>query len=251
MKLLLSFIFSIFFLFLLNAQEEKKQLFYLGSILVDEYTQAESYALNGPGRNLWNSPGTPVDYFSDGQKMRFQVSIGLRKINDKGNYHTVNVFAGGEKWERRTLVDVEDEDLGDLKIPIVVGQAGQNIFGLNATKSFRVIKNESQLRAYLGVRVEGRYTMGTSGSGIDNIPVIRRKRFDVQAAFVPEMIYSFPGDRFAISMAMHLLPIGVEFNENTSFDRRTDNQLDVNSFQNFDFMNHNKSRFEIGFGWLL
>jgi len=251
MKILLSFLFSIPLFFNLNAQAINNRTLFTGSILLDKYIQPESYTLNSPWINYGIAAGNPSNFLSDGEKMRGQLSLGLKKINEKGNYIAVNIFAGLEKWERRALVEIENEDFGKLDIPIVVGLVEQNNLGVNATKSFCITKQETRLRAYLGARAEGTYTIGRYGSELENIFEINRQKVDFQIAFVPKALYFFPGDRFIMSMAMHLLPIGVELRRTESFDPNLTEEQSVSNYHIVDFMNHQKSRFEIGFGWLL
>lgn len=251
MKFLLSFLFTSSLFFTLSAQDINNRTLFTGGILLDKYTQAESYSLNGSGRDLGEVVGVPSNFLADGQKMRGQLSLGLKKIDAKGDYVAANIFIGYEKWERRNLVEIEDENLGKLFIPIIVGRVEQNSFGLNLTKSFCITKQESRLLAYLGARAEGMYTIGKYGSGLEDISRTNRQKIDFQIAFVPEIVYLFPGDRFTMSLASHLLPIGLEWHNNEILDPSLPDEQRVNSYQNFDFLNHEKSRLEIGFGWLL
>ena len=254
MKLLLSFIFSMSIFCALNAQEGNKQTLFTGGILLDNFILHESYTQVGNSDRISTviTPGTAATYLGDGHEMRGQLSLGLKKINENGHSVAFNVFAGRNTWARKKITVIENEALNaEIAVPIYIGNVKQNTFGGNVTKSFCVTKEETRLKAYLGARAEAIYTTAEYTADLEGEFAKNREKTDLQAVFVPEAVYFFPGDKFAMSIGLNLPIAGLELNKVENFDPNLSEEQRNSSYTNFDFVNFGKARFEMGFSWIL
>jgi len=255
MKFFLSFLFSSLLFFNLNAQETNPRILFTGGILLDKYVLHESYTQIGSSERLGTNvltAGTPSTYLSDAIESRGQLSLGLKKINTKGHSIAFNIFAGRNSWARKSILTIDNDDLEtEITVPIYIGSVKQNTFGLNATKSFCITKEETRLKAYLGARAEGILTLGEYTADLEGEFATDRQKIEFQAVFVPEIVYFFPGDKFAMSMGLNLPGVGVELNKQEIFNSNLTEEERHISYAVFDFVNLGKSRLEVGFSWLL
>ncbi len=259
MKLHLFSFLSLFCLLSLNAQETNERVLFTGGIILDNFTLHESNTQIGTSDrtlNQFSNFGVPATSISDEEGTRGLVSLGLRKFNTKGHSIAFNIFAGRNTWSRKRLDLIETEDFqewdfAEIKIPVYIGIVKQNTFGINATKSYCITKEDTRLKLYAGARGEGMYTLANYSAELEGEFAVKREKVEFHAVFVPEAVYFFPGDKFAMSLNVHLPIIGGDWNKEEIFNPNLSEEQRNDSYSGLDFINLEKSRFEIGFSWIL
>ena len=235
------------------------RVLFTGGVLLDQFRLHESYTQIGTSDRTsadFVNFGVPATYLSDDIATRGQLSLGFKKINAKGHSIAFNIFAGRNKWSRKKLVSIDTEEFNEfdfekIDVPVYIGVATQNSFGLNVTKSFDITKEETRLKAYLGARAEGIYTIQEYSADLDGEFAKDRSRVELSAVFVPEVVYFFPGDKFAMSIGLNLSAFGVDINNEEIFNSNLTDEERISNYAAFDFVNLAKTRFEMGFSWLL
>lgn len=255
-------LFSFLFLFCfitLNAQETNERILFTGGILLDQYRLHESYTQIGVSDRTTSrflNFGVPSTSIYDEERTRGLVSLGLKKFNAKGHAIAFNIFGGQNIWSRKRLELIETDnfqewDFTEIRIPVYIGEVKQNSFGVNATKSYCVTKEDSRFKVYAGARGEGMYTLANYSAELEGEFAVKHQKVEFHAVFVPEAIYFFPGDKFAMSMNVHLPVIGGDWNKEEIFNPSLSEEQRNESYSALDVMNIAKYRLEIGFSWIL